>query len=125
MARLFIFCTCFSTSSARAVDEKATKLMATKSAVTTTNERRMSPLLRRDDELGAPVVLAPHRRAVVVDRLRRTEAARLHALGLDAVIDEERLDALGAILRQDHVVLERAARIGMPFDAHLDLGPRL
>src|SRR3954454_12395370 len=124
MARLFIFCTCLSTSSARAVDD-ATRTTAISDAVTT-DERRMSPLLlRRDDELGAPIGFAPLRRAVVVDRLRRAEAARLHALGIDAVLDEELLDRAGAIVRQLHVVLERAARIGMAFDAHLDLGPRL
>src|SRR5689334_16077890 len=115
MARLFIFWTCLSTSSARTDDDANVHSARNRAAMTDEDEdeRRMSPLLRRDDELGAPVVLAPLGRAVVVDRLRRPEAARLHAVDGDALIDEELPHRLGAILRQLHVVPERAARIGM------------
>src|SRR3954471_24364786 len=109
MARLFIFWTCLSTSSARAVvGDASTQAAITNAAMT--DGRSMSPLLlRRDDELGAPIGFASPGGAVVVDRLRRPEAACLHALGVDAVLDEELLDRVGAIVRQLHVVLERAA----------------
>ena len=85
-----------------------------------------SLLLRRDDELDAAVVLAPLRRC----GCRRSAAsvrsrAPPCASDADALPDEERAHRLGALLRQLHVVLERAARVGVAFDAHLDLGPRL
>src|SRR5437867_3065477 len=117
MARLLSLPTLFSTSSARAVDDATARAIATTAM---TGRRRIlgaTPSLRRDDELGTAVVLAPLGRTIVVDRLRGAEAARFHALWLHALADEELLHRLGPRLRQLHVVRQGAARVGVALDA--------
>src|SRR5690606_4121467 len=75
----------------------------------------------RDVELDAAVAGPPLRGAVGVDRPVLAVPDALQTRGVDALLDEEAHDRIGAALRQATIRLRPALRIGVSLDAEVDL----
>ena len=82
-----------------------------------------SPMMNRmlgfwssPDQLDAPVERAAFRRVVAGDGLRLAHALRRQAPGLDAALDQGRLDRVGAGTRQGLVLRRITGRVGVPDD---------
>src|SRR5688500_8812430 len=72
-----------------------------------------SLILALDLELGATVLLATRLRAVGRDRLGLAEANRFQDVGVDLLfVDEPLPHAVGAVLREAHVVVVIADVVG-------------
>src|SRR5687768_15519253 len=78
-----------------------------------------------DDDLDAPVVRTALGRLVVRDRAIRTDADRLDAVRSNAAGDELAAHGLGALVREVHVVLALALRVGVTLDRDVRVGVAL
>src|SRR3954454_11935284 len=81
------------------------------------------PLLRRDDEVAAPVLLPARLAFLRAERLLLALADQRHPVRRHTEIRQVIADRRGAAVAERQVVLRAAARIAVPFERDLRAGP--